>query len=284
MRVVAPLDHFGQLEARTGTGKGGGGPYGPKGSVSLYFFRRKCTFTLGEWMVAHEAVVRRIDDLVRGDIDPEFLYTVCRECGWAYPLLFDQILTDPQITPERRDEEFMRRRNGAIMSALARAAEKHGVPYDFRRLPCNGQRKLVMRAGRVTLIQESISKIGSPPSLSEYKVGLASTYGVLQQLELDLRDVPNRNLEFGGDVMGVILHGAAGTRFTRDGRALGSLMLAVPDADYRNWVARYDLHDLAMFGSSTASAEAEDTNKTETQQQDKVHVRVRNRSDRAEEA
>lgn len=27
-------------------------------------------------------------------------------------------------------------------------------------------------------------------------------------------------------------------------------MLAIPDADYENWIVRLDLHDLAMFGGA----------------------------------
>ena len=126
---------------------------------------------------------------------------------------------------------------------------QHGVPFEFVRLECDGQVKLLVKAGRVILLPESITALNEPPQASDYKVALASVHGLISQLELALNDEHQRRIrDWSGCVLGAILHGASGPEFTRQHRALGSLMLGVTDDVYSQWMLRLDLHRVAMWG------------------------------------
>jgi hypothetical protein len=179
--------------------------------------------------------------------------------------LFNQVSEDNNIDPAYRDEEFNRRRGACAVRALVRAADLHGVPYEFRRLGTNGQSKLLVKAGRVILIQEPTLSLGAQPTAADYKVELAEMHGFVRQLELDLGDQPNRIHDWSGCVLGVALHGPAGRKFDRDNKALGTIMLAAPDASYSHWVLRFDLETLAMFGRNP---EADLPSEDETLEQD----------------
>ncbi|TRC87669.1 hypothetical protein FJV80_13130 [Mesorhizobium sp. WSM4310] len=186
--------------------------------------------------------------VVTDDLDPDFLYTLCVELGWGYARLFDALQNSSTHDERFLEEEFNRRRGAYAMQALAQAAHQHGVPFEWRRLDCNGQRKILVRAGRVILIQEPIVTITDHPQTADYKVALSDLNSYVRQLELDLGDQPGRILDWSGCVLAVVLHGAAGPRFSREHKCLGGLMLGVPDAAYRQWTMRLDLHQIAMFG------------------------------------
>jgi hypothetical protein len=80
------------------------------------------------------------------------------------------------------------------------------------------------------------------------KLELANAHGLIRQLELELGDQPKRIYDWSGCILAVLLHAPAGAQFTKADRALGALMLAVPDAAYSTWTHRLDLHRVAMFG------------------------------------
>jgi hypothetical protein len=122
-------------------------------------------------------------------------------------------------------------------------------------LDCNGQHKLLVKAGRVILIQEPILTLEAHPSAADYKMQLADMHGFVRQLELDLGDRPHRILDWSGCVLGVLLHGPAGRKFDRSQKSLGTVMLAVPDAGYSRWILRLNLHSIAMFGRSVPTKE-----------------------------
>ena len=86
------------------------------------------------------------------------------------------------------------------------------------------------------------------PRLADYKRELAESHGILRQPEFDLGDMPGRILDLPGCILGVVLHGAAGPWFTREHKALGGLMLGIPDIAYDHWVHRFDLLRIASFG------------------------------------
>lgn len=182
------------------------------------------------------------------DLDPQFLEAVSQGTAWEYSALYERLSEDDTLIDAYREEEFLKRRGDCAVRALARAANKYGVPAEFRKLECNGQRKLLVKAGRVILIQEPILTLSDQPSASDYKRQLADLHGFIRQLELDLRDQPHRIKDWSGCIFAALLHGPAGRRFTRDHKALGSIMLGVPDAGYQQWVLRIDLHEIAMFG------------------------------------
>src|SRR5207248_8382380 len=123
------------------------------------------------------------------------------------------------------NEEFSSRRGGCATRALASACQKHGVPYDFRRLPCNGQNKIIVKIGRIVLIHEPMITLTDHPRLADYKRELAESHAILRQPEFDLGDMPGRILDLPVCSLGVVLHGAAGAWFTREHQGLGGLML-----------------------------------------------------------
>jgi hypothetical protein len=77
----------------------------------------------------------------------------------------------------------------------------------------------------------------------------------------------------------VLLHGAAGRKFDREQKSLGSAMLAVPDSAYSQWVLRLDLHSIAMFGRDVPQ---EDDRDPEITQDDEVVVTSKRRNSEAE--
>jgi hypothetical protein len=220
-------------------------------------------------------LLEQIGDIVRNDIDPDFLKSFSISMGWAYSDLYEELAALGNIGEAYGLEEFARRRSGCAVRALALAARQHGIPYEFKYLGCNGQSKLIAKVGRVVLIQEPILTLEDDPRVSEYKRELAESHGLVRQLELELGDRPVKNQDWSGCVLGVLLHGAAGPRFTREHRALGALMLAIPDASYSNWILRLDLHSMAINGYGF---EVDDRDDTELHQPDKVHVTLKRRN------
>lgn len=207
------------------------------------------------------------------DLNPDFLEGAAIELGWVYSSLYDELADDPTLTDAFRREEFNKRRAGATMTGLARAAQRHGVPFEFRRLGSNGQNKLLIKAGRMVLIQEPVFTRWDHPVFADYKRYLANLNGFFGQLELDLGDQPLRILDWSGCVLGVLLHAPAGDRFSREDKELGSLMLGVPDVDYQQWILRADLHDLAMFGRSKEAPQNSPAAAGEARQEDKVIIK-----------
>jgi hypothetical protein len=156
--------------------------------------------------------------------------------------------------------------------------KKHGVPFEFRRLDANGQSKLLLKAGRVVIIQEPMLTLSDHPRVSDYKIELAKSYGVLRQLELDLGDIPGRIRDWSGCLLGVLLHGASGPWFTREHKSLAGLMLGVPDSAYDHWVIRIDLHRIAMFGAEPEPYQADNGASEHDIQKDNVTVTPKKKS------
>jgi hypothetical protein len=181
------------------------------------------------------------------DIDSDFLEALAVKVGWGYPNLFEELRRLPADASGWAAEEFNRRRASVVNSALIDCAQKFGVPFEVMRLACNGQSKVLLKVGRVTLIQESIIGFDDHPSTADYKRALAETLAYTCQLELDLGDRPPRP-DWAGSTLAVLLHGPAGKVFNKADTVLGNLMLALPDASYQQWVQRIDLHTVAMFG------------------------------------
>jgi hypothetical protein len=186
--------------------------------------------------------------ILRHDLDPEFIKSLSITTGWEYAEGYRTLEEDEYLSETLKNEEFGRRRGGFAIRALAKSATKHGIPYNFRRLDCNGQDKILVKAGRVIIIQECILSTSDHPQTAEYKRELADAHGLIRQLELELGDQPRRISDWSGCILAALLHAPAGPKFTKSDRTLGALMLAVPDAAYRNWTVRLDLHRIAMYG------------------------------------
>ncbi|NPU14976.1 hypothetical protein HL666_29795 [Bradyrhizobium sp. 83002] len=218
--------------------------------------------------------MEQIEEVVQNDIDPDFLKSVCILMGWAYPDLFAELVAIHGVDDAYAQETFARRRSEAAVLALVRAARLHGIPYEYKRLSCNGQSKLLLRIGRVVLMQEPILTLSDEPRVSDYKQELADSHGLIRQLELDLGDRPVRNSDWSGCVLAVMLHGSAGPRFTSEHKSLGALMLAVPDAHYSQWVLRLDLHTMATEGRGFDSHDGQESL---SRQSDNVRVTLKRR-------
>jgi len=140
--------------------------------------------------------------IVTHDLDPEFIRSMAISLGWEYALLYEELASDSTLIGDGcRLEEFGKRRGRCGVKALVAAAQKHGVPFEFRSLECNGQHKLIVKAGRVILIQEPILSLSDEPKTADYKVKLADLYGFMRQLELDLGDQPRRIRDWSGCVL-----------------------------------------------------------------------------------
>lgn len=215
--------------------------------------------------------INKSREILLNDLDPDFVEGVSVELGWSYVELFERLRTEEGLCDGSRNEEFNRQRSNCATAALARAAKRFGVPYEYRRLSCNGQHKLLVKAGRVIIIQEPIIAVCDRPSPAEYKIELADVHSFVRQLELDLGDREFRIRDWSGCVLATLLHGPTGPRFTQAHKAIGSAMLGVPDASYEHWTVRLDLHSLAVFGRSGGAVEVPGEAETDVQT-DKVIV------------
>jgi hypothetical protein len=195
----------------------------------------------------HSSVALQREILCR-DLDADFMEGLSTEIAWQYYLLYRKLKSDPGLTQDYRQEEYSRQRGYAAVTAMQRVAKNYRIPSEFIRLECNGQSKLLLKVGRVILIQESVLTLEDEPKAADYKIQLAELHGSVRQLELTLGDKINQVRDWSGCVLGVLLHGPAGPNFTERHKVLGSLMIGVTDAAYGQWVIRVDLHKLAMFG------------------------------------
>ena len=163
--------------------------------------------------------IDQIPEIVLGDLDPEFIRSVSIALAWEYDSLFESLSGHPHVPDPYLNDEFSARPASCANKALASASHKHGVPCEFRRLECNGQRKILIKSGRIVLIQEPMITLTDHPKFADYKFELAKSHGILRQPEFDLGDIPGRILDWSDCILGVLLHGAAGPWFTKEHKA-----------------------------------------------------------------
>jgi hypothetical protein len=229
------------------------------------------------------ATVEQAKQILRGDLEPDFIEAVALETAWQYSSLYDTLAADSTLVDDYREEEFRKHRGDCAIRALAHCANRYGVPYEFHRLECNGQRKLLVKASRVILIQECMLTLEDRPSANDYKRQLADIHGFVRQLELDLGDQPNRIRDWSGCILAVLLHAPAGRKFNREHKSLGSIMLGIPDAAYQQWILRLDLHSIAMYGRGSVPTENEFVDQNVIQP-DNVFVTSKKRNSKSETA
>ncbi|MCY1644387.1 hypothetical protein [Methylorubrum sp. SL192] len=218
------------------------------------------------------------DHIVRADLDPEFLETALTQLAWAYSDLYWEIEATAGLDNFQKQEEYQRRRGLCAVKTLLFACERHKVPFDRLRLDCNGQVKLLVRMGRVIIMQETIDAFGDPPKAADYKLKFASTSSAVQQLEFDFGDGRFRSREWSGCILAVLLHKPAGPNFTEAHKKLGGVSLAIPDAAYSHWTRRFDLHELAMYGRNGARWLEEERDTAPADQADKVTVGIKRKN------
>ena len=218
------------------------------------------------------------------DLDPDFVRSLSVRMGWAYRDLYERLSERRHLPDDYRSELFNKERGDVACSVIVEVAKQYGVPYEFLRLSANGQRKLVVKAGRVVLIQEPIVWLEDAPRASDYKLALADAHGYMRQLELDLGDRPHSIRDWSGCALAVLLHGAVGKRFTSEDKNLGNLSLGVPDASYRLWTLRIDLQNIAMYGESQAeTVEPHTVSTSKDKQVDRVIVTLKKKNNRSVE-
>ena len=213
------------------------------------------------------------DHIVLKDLDPEFIETALTRLPWEYERIYDELSRDRHLDFDGRMEEYNRRRGLCAVEALIYSCDRHKVPYEYFRLDCNGQRKLLVRMGRLIIIQEPAEFFGGAPKFANYKLQLASTRYSAQQLEFDFKDGFSRNREWSDCVLGVLIHKPAGPNFSKSHKAFGGATLAIPDAGYTHWTRRFDLEEIAMHGRKGAKWLVDDfAEKRDVDQVDEVFV------------
>lgn len=220
-------------------------------------------------------------DIVRRDLDPDFIQSFAVGLGWGYNDLFRGLRESVSLTDDVRKELFNRGRNDIATRVLADAAKQHGIPLEFLRLECNGQMKAVAKCGRLILILEAVSHLEEHPRVADYKVSLSDMHAYMRQLELDLGDRPRRIRDWSGNALGVLLHGSKGPNFSESDRGLGILTLGLPDAAYGQWVSRIDLIRTAVYGEGfKTTADGERNRDAQTSQTDNVVVKPKRKNNR----
>ncbi len=216
-----------------------------------------------------------VEDTIRArlasDVDPKFFRALSVAITWAYQQLFEQLNENEYLDLNRRKLEFGKQRSAAVEEAIIRVCRDHGVPYEWKRLDYNGQSKLVVLCGRVLMIHEAVQLGVKGPYAADYKRSLAGTYNMTRQLELDLGDIPGKVCDWSGDVLATLLHGFAGSLWTHEQRALGSLRVAVADGSYDSWLVNQDVTELAVEGRRNSSIGDRD----KQVQQDRTRVTLR---------
>ena len=81
------------------------------------------------------------------DIDMNFLQSLCVAAPWQYSELSKSIMARDDLSPCEKQEHFIWLRADGMNQALKRCAKQHGIPYDIKRLSCNGQNKLLVNPG-----------------------------------------------------------------------------------------------------------------------------------------
>ena len=215
-------------------------------------------------------------DLLVRELPAGFVRQLAIDIGWGYADLTDEMIKQAAyVDADFLHRRYSERRNDVVIDALVRACVSYEVPYEFRHIPGNAQKKLLISAGRLLILQEPMNqRFGEAPRASDYKRALARTFAYVQQLELPLGDVPRRITDWSGRTFGVLLHGSAGKHFSSGDMQLGALALAVPDGAYSRWETRVDLWSAGVLGGSVVETD-EPASTDAVKQQDNVEVRLR---------
>lgn len=225
-----------------------------------------------------------LDEILIGDLDPEIAEFIAMRLAWEYSLAYDRLVDDPLLTDEERQEKFALGRGDCAVRAMRAAAKRFGIPWEVQRLSCNGQHKLLLRIGRLILIQETMQTRFDAPEAAQYKVELARLHGTVRQLEFDFGDGRFRSQDWSGCHLAVLLHAAAGPKFTREHKKLGALMLGLPDSKYESWVRRIDLYEVAMYGRAGDTSASTSTPQDKLHQEDRVVVTPKRKNTKKDRA
>ena len=160
-------------------------------------------------------------DILRDDLDPDFIKSLSIAVGWEYAEGYRTLAADEFVSKSLKNEEFSKQHGGVrSVRALAKSATKHGIPYNFRRLDCNGQDKILVKAGRVIIIRNQFSHSSDHPHVADYKRELADVHALVRQLELELGDQARRITDWSGCILAALLPRSGRVRISRKHTAL----------------------------------------------------------------
>lgn len=187
---------------------------------------------------------REISEILSESLNSGFVSTLLNEFQQAYNDAYEQLLEPAGGHIHRRNFDLdqidlgtvLRGRGDSGKRALARAFSKCGLPFETKRLSCNGLRILVGQIGRVLIISQPIRFINQKPNSADYKRDLADSHFAIRQLEMDLGDGYRQRIESRDTVLAVLQHGCHGNEFNRRETALSMFQLAVPDIDFGSWL------------------------------------------------
>src|SRR5262245_25613045 len=106
---------------------------GTSKTLHFTFISKKCIalYVLRNRRFAPVSLLQQTDDIVRHDIDPDFIKSFAISMTWAYADLYEELAAERDVVGDAAClEEFSRRRGGCATRALARAARQYGVPYE----------------------------------------------------------------------------------------------------------------------------------------------------------
>ena len=71
--------------------------------------------------------VETLLQIVKHDLDPDFVEALAVDVAWEYSTLYEQIASEPDLPDDFRLEQFSRRRGYSVAAALKRSAIVHRV-------------------------------------------------------------------------------------------------------------------------------------------------------------
>ena len=69
------------------------------------------------------STIEQARQILRHDLDPDFVEAVSLAVAWEYSSLYEALAADDTLVDEYRDEEFRKRRGGCVVRALAGCAK-----------------------------------------------------------------------------------------------------------------------------------------------------------------
>lgn len=230
----------------------------------------------------------QITKLLARDLTQDFVTAFQERLDSEYSATYEELSSVPgsilssgvsemdalNLTEARR----ARRANG--LRALGNASKDLGVPFEVKRLACNGQQVVVSQLGQVLVISEPVDHLMAKPEHAQYKMDLAASHFAIRQLELDLGDGYRQRIDARNTVLAVIQHGMHAHTFSRRDTALSMLRVAVPDVSFNSWLWKANvLNDELAFMLDWKPEALESGPRT---QEDRVTVKLKSAVQREE--
>lgn len=227
----------------------------------------------------------QILQVMQRDFPEDFRDALHGNLAGAYDRSFEDIARPPGAfiptpTPEINEMNYLaaRKARRAIgMTALMQTAQQCGIPFQIKRLACNGQRIVVAQLGQILLVAEPVDHLAERPNHADYKAELAASHFAIRQLEMDFGPHPEearyrQRIDARNTMLVVVQHGMRGGDFNRRDTAFSMFNVAVPDATLGSWLWKAN----AMNGELDASLDwTSPIGKSAVVQEDRVTISVK---------